>query len=482
MRIVKERPAGNHHKQRGGAIMSCELNHRTRGAQFGNLQAGAQGSGSDSRGRRWRATATLTIAAACTLLASPAIADCTDWTNLQPIVGSVDTPGWAFRVAYGDSMVLVGDGAMSGLQVVDVSRPEVPEIVGNLPMAEYANGVALARNLGFVAYDGAPQGLSCGLRIVDLTEPSAPLQLADLEITGSPWDVAVAGNYAYVACYHTGLHVVSISDPHEPYPVGWLDTPGEPRGLAVNGDYAYVADFNGGLVIIDVADPADPQVRGTVATPGEALGVAVAGHYAYVASGFAGMTVVDIADPTSATVVACLDTPDEAWLVAIDGRVAYLADGLSGIHAIDISDPASPHLIGSVDTPGDASGVAVGNDFVYVSDGPAGVQVLRTECEMSGVPPVLQESDAWFLRCTGSSFAGTLLRLPASQCRSLRARLYDSRGRFVREISSDDLTAAGHSLVWDGRDSSGRPVPSGIYLTRLVGHGAAATTRVLVVR
>ncbi|MEE9464205.1 MAG: right-handed parallel beta-helix repeat-containing protein [Candidatus Neomarinimicrobiota bacterium] len=47
-------------------------------------------------------------------------------------------------------------------------------------------------------------------------------------------------------------------------------------------------------------------------------------------------------------------------------------------------------------------------------------------------------------------------------------RVYDLLGREVRVLVNERQPAAYHSVVWDGRDRSGRPVPSGVYITRLV--------------
>jgi hypothetical protein len=45
--------------------------------------------------------------------------------------------------------------------------------------------------------------------------------------------------------------------------------------------------------------------------------------------------------------------------------------------------------------------------------------------------------------------------------------IYDIRGRLVRTLAEGPLTKGTHSYAWDGRDDSGRPVPSGTYIYRL---------------
>lgn len=54
--------------------------------------------------------------------------------------------------------------------------------------------------------------------------------------------------------------------------------------------------------------------------------------------------------------------------------------------------------------------------------------------------------------------------------------VYDVRGRLVRRIDAGELAATG-SIVWDGRDVSGRTIASGVYLGLLEVRGAAGTLR-----
>ncbi len=46
-------------------------------------------------------------------------------------------------------------------------------------------------------------------------------------------------------------------------------------------------------------------------------------------------------------------------------------------------------------------------------------------------------------------------------------KVYDLLGREVRVLVNEHQPAAYHSVVWDGRDRSGRPLPSGVYIARL---------------
>ncbi len=64
---------------------------------------------------------------------------------------------------------------------------------------------------------------------------------------------------------------------------------------------------------------------------------------------------------------------------------------------------------------------------------------------------------------------------------AVRARIFDNRGRLVRELSAADGTQGG-SLQWDGRDSGGNVVSSGIYLVHVDGPGIDMTKRTVILK
>jgi flagellar hook assembly protein FlgD len=61
--------------------------------------------------------------------------------------------------------------------------------------------------------------------------------------------------------------------------------------------------------------------------------------------------------------------------------------------------------------------------------------------------------------------------------------IHDTAGRRVAILVADENRPAGeHSVVWDGRDASGREVASGIYLVRMKTEAFSATVKVLVLK
>jgi hypothetical protein len=79
------------------------------------------------------------------------------------------------------------------------------------------------------------------------------------------------------------------------------------------------------------------------------------------------------------------------------------------------------------------------------------------------------------LRALGNPFGnGTRLSLAMPHDGEVRLVIYDALGRRVRTLLARRLAAGSHTVVWDGRDGSGRALSSGIYLAQfaVIGGGS----------
>ena len=61
-------------------------------------------------------------------------------------------------------------------------------------------------------------------------------------------------------------------------------------------------------------------------------------------------------------------------------------------------------------------------------------------------------------------------------------RIYDLRGRLVREVVSGYHEVGEYTVRWDGRNTAGERVASGVYLYRLESMRFAAQNRVVLIR
>ena len=76
----------------------------------------------------------------------------------------------------------------------------------------------------------------------------------------------------------------------------------------------------------------------------------------------------------------------------------------------------------------------------------------------------------------------TRLRFALAEPGRVEIRLFDAGGRAVRTLAAGTWEAGEHSVVWDGRDESGRAVSSGTYFARLSAGGRTTERRVVRIR
>jgi len=162
------------------------------------IESACSDGGTRGRGVLVMVFATCVLSCAC--LGGIARAECIDYGSYLHWVSGVNTPDYAYGVAISGSHAYVADG-VAGLQVIDITDPASPQLVGGVD----------------TPYDAA--------------------------------GVAISGSHAYVADVEAGLQVIDITDPASPQLVGGVDTPGRAYGVAISGSHAYVADGSAGLQV-----------------------------------------------------------------------------------------------------------------------------------------------------------------------------------------------------------------------------------------
>ncbi len=289
---------------------------------------------------------------------------CIQFADYPHWVGGVLLPPRGIDLAVSGTIACVEtDG---GLQVVDVSRPDSPERVGQLGTNE---GQGLAA-YGGMAYLAESTGSGGDLLLINFADPGHPAIAGSVVTNGSATDVATNGSYAYVTT-SSQFEVVNVQNPASAYVTGSLAT-GSAAGVAVQGTTAYIT---GGLGfdVIDATNPTAPKIVGHMNTPGAGNRVAVADTLAYVADGASGLLVIDIARPANPTILGSV--PCLAGDVAVSGGSAYVMDANTGIFIIDVSDPRDPYTRCIVPLPNQGSAIAVSAGLAYATDSAGGFEI-----------------------------------------------------------------------------------------------------------
>jgi len=108
-----------------------------------------------------------------------------------------------------------------------------------------AYGVAISGTIAYVANFGS-------LQIIDVSDPANPEIIGSAATPGSASGVALSGTNAYVADEYGGLHVIDVSNPSKPQIIASISTPGSSSDVVVSDDKVYVAVGSSGLIIIPV--------------------------------------------------------------------------------------------------------------------------------------------------------------------------------------------------------------------------------------
>ena len=78
--------------------------------------------------------------------------------------------------------------------------------------------------------------------------------------------------------------------------------------------------------------------------------------------------------------------------------------------------------------------------------------------------------------------AETVIEISLPDDQHVAVAVFDINGRLVRTLTDGQLARGTHYLKWNGRDSTGKAVASGIYLCRIQGHGAVQSQKIILQR
>lgn len=262
--------------------------------------------------------------------------------------------------------------------------------------------------------------------------------------------------------------------------------------IAIVGDFRNSIDFGGGTfttlglwdAFVAVLDPAGNHLWShamggtstdrafTVAVDG-ARNVTVAGHF-FGTADFGGGAV--IADPVD-FYATCFDASGnhlwdrrfDVYNLGLPNDQEYAVAGAANLNG-DLAFTGS--FKDAIDCGGgslggfgawDAFAVRFGGEVSAADDGPAGFEPL--------------------LRAFPNPFnPQTQLTYTVPKAGAIRLDIFDVSGRRVRTLVNSRIAAGTHTAAWDGRDTNGATLASGVYFVRLAAPGATRTLRVVLLK
>lgn len=289
---------------------------------------------------------------------------------LAPIVvGSLQTQEIeAISIVGGKAYVY----AKSRLYAIDVSDPQNPSEIGNYYYFNFTDG-AVNGNYAFGTSGRIP-----GIRMIDISYPANMSEIGAYEYEISPDIRDWAASEAHLFLQDNLTKKLEVIDITNPVSMTWVSDfqhqNEEVRGVKIDGDYAYV--FNEryniccALYVDDISDPKNIVELGYTELSGQnSLDIAISDGYAYVLiSSPAQLLTVDVISPTNPTEITSYELPDFSGVVNLElqENLLYITDW-NGLRILDVSTPATPQEISYTEFSFSVMDSVIQNDFIYFS-------------------------------------------------------------------------------------------------------------------
>ncbi len=342
-------------------------------------------------------------------------------------------------------------------------------------------------------------------RIIDIADPTAPVITATT--FQSTHNIAVSPG-GLMACEIPGLTLYDLATAAATPDSLWRSTNTQGHDATFVGD-SLLWDFGGwdGFARLwDVSNPSAPVLRSTVTWPAlnywHSGDVSADGNTLYVCDELSthpepDIHVFDVSDPANPVHVGAYAAADATvHNFYVVGDIGFASYYTAGFRTFDLSNPHAPVAVDSFDTSafsGEGFDGAFGvypfspSGLVLVSDWDNGLFVFTVEGH-AGPPTAVGDDRPRPARVAiGPNVPNPFnpsTRIPFVLARAGRVELtvYDVHGARVRRLVSGPRPAGRHEVTWDGRDDSGRPVASGVYIARLRSGPATAARRMVLLK
>ncbi|MEW5844416.1 MAG: T9SS type A sorting domain-containing protein [Bacteroidota bacterium] len=335
--------------------------------------------------------------------------------------------GPCYSVAVKDKYAFIGNGLM--LQVLDVSNPAVPKVIGELMTGNPIRGIVVNGNY---AYTITP------FQIFDVSNPAKPtlVSIFQLPYGYPPTAITVRGNYAYVGDFYGFIFIIDVSDSHNPHEVGSMLASGKMvQSIEIKDTVLYAVTYDSpGTDIFNISNPESPihiRLAGTGSIPGSAL--AINNNYLYFGTSRA-FYIYDISNPSNPRYINGILLPSIVRSISIVDTTAFLIVDTEGLVELDISHTNNIHILSKIKYP---------HNFLNVEGG-IGI-------EMRGLvkPPF-----AYVSASTG------LWIVDISNQNSMSSVLFFSTGWYVNRIAVDSSNHAFLAELYGGLKIVDYSIPS----------------------
>ena len=173
-----------------------------------------------------------------------------------------------------------------------------------------------------------------------------------------------------------------------------------------------------------------------------------------------------------------------SYAYVITASTTVMAAAYTSMHVIDIGDPRQPFAIGCAVAPGYPRDTVSTASCIGLATDQAALQIAWPQChELSAVNSPSPVPDAGILGTYPNPFnPRATIEFALEKQQVVKVAVYDLTGRQIACLTDRTYGPGSHSVVWDGRDSAGGEVSSGMYLIRLQTERRVDARKIMLVR
>ncbi len=250
-----------------------------------------------------------------------------------------------------------------GFDILDLTNPIAPALLGSSDAGNFFGEIVVIPGDRVAVSDGTN-----GTLLFDVSNPAAPLELGRFGFR--PFRLVPVGDSVYTfpsSEISPIVRLIDFQDPSMPVETAQILFDDRSRAVSVGQDHVLVANSDGGVVMLDTTNPVDPTVVDKLDIGFEARKIGHVGGHGVASTAFNGN--IAIIDPLMSGPVL-VNTFDNGFqtndLIGV-GSLLYVASGqLGGLRIHDLSNPLSPSLVGSWVPEGEVvAQIAVAGNYAY---------------------------------------------------------------------------------------------------------------------
>lgn len=407
------------------------------------------------------------------------VVDVTDLAHPTVLPWQRGLPGACSRaIATHGGAVLVSPQA--GLIALDLADPTAPDVLTTFPVTGTGHGMC---TVDATLFWGGYRSGSGVLDAIDLSDAAAPTILASITLPDFPLALAGTGGYVYGVSQVHDILVIDARDPASPAYVGYVNLPGQAREVTASGSILYVLSADG-VRALDVSQPESPQVLGFYPILNQSA-IAATGAQVYVSGLAGGLSVIDFGDPQAPAHLATMSALGDTYRLQYASPYLFMCGNFlqGGVLLVDVSMPSAPAVVGVTAVGRTVVDLVPTTRGLLLAEGDLGAQVAPLPCQLTGVGDGPNGRPAAGLTAHPNPFNPSLdIAYEITTAGPVRLTVHDLRGRVLAVLHDGDETAGPHVARWSGRDASGRELPSGVYLVRLVSSTTSVSRKVTLLR